>query len=75
VPFTYYETLAGGTGAGTWGPGASGTHSHMTNTKNTPIEAFELAYPLRVLEYRLRDGSGGDGAHRAGTGCAGCSRC
>jgi N-methylhydantoinase B len=67
-PFTYYETLAGGTGAGTWGAGASGTHSHMTNTKNTPIEAFELAYPLRVLEYRLRDGSGGDGRHRGGDG-------
>jgi N-methylhydantoinase B len=67
-PFTYYETLAGGTGAGPWGPGASGTHSHMTNTKNTPIEAFELAYPLRVVEYRLRDGSGGRGEHRGGDG-------
>jgi N-methylhydantoinase B len=68
APFTYYETLAGGTGAGSWGPGASGTHSHMTNTKNTPIEAFELAYPLRVVEYRLRDGSGGDGTHHGGDG-------
>jgi N-methylhydantoinase B len=66
--FTYYETLAGGCGAGPWGPGTSGTHSHMTNTKNTPIEAFELAYPLRVVEYRLRDGSGGGGAHRGGDG-------
>jgi N-methylhydantoinase B len=66
--FTYYETLAGGTGAGSWGPGASGTHSHMTNTKNTPIEAFESAYPLRVVEYRLRDGSGGLGEHRGGDG-------
>jgi N-methylhydantoinase B len=67
-PFTYYETLAGGTGAGSWGPGADATHSHMTNTKNTPIEAFELAYPLRVVEYRLRDGSGGAGRHRGGEG-------
>jgi N-methylhydantoinase B len=65
---TYYETLAGGVGAGPWGPGASGTHSHMTNTKNTPIEAFELAYPLRVREYRLREGSGGAGRHVGGEG-------
>jgi N-methylhydantoinase B len=66
--FTYYETLAGGCGAGPWGPGADGTHSHMTNTRNTPIEAFELAYPLRVVEYRLRPGSGGRGQHRGGEG-------
>ena len=66
--FTYYETLAGGTGAGPWGPGADGTHSHMTNTRNTPVEAFELAYPLRVVEYRLRQGSGGTGAARGGEG-------
>jgi N-methylhydantoinase B len=66
--FTYYETLAGGTGAGSWGTGADGTHAHMTNTKNTPIEAFELAYPLRVVEYALRDGSGGTGTHRGGLG-------
>ncbi len=68
TPFTYYETLGGGAGAGPWGPGADGTHSHMTNTKNTPIEAFELAYPLRVVEYQLRDGSGGAGRHRGGEG-------
>jgi N-methylhydantoinase B len=67
-PFTYYETLGGGCGAGPWGPGTSGTHSHMTNTRNTPIEAFELAYPLRVVAYRLRDGSGGAGQHRGGDG-------
>lgn len=66
--FTYYETLAGGTGAGPWGPGADGTHSHMTNTRNTPVEAFELAYPLRVVEYALRPGSGGEGRHRGGWG-------
>ncbi len=68
LAFTYYETLAGGTGAGPWGPGADGTHSHMTNTRNTPVEAFELAYPLRVVEYRLREGSGGAGASRGGEG-------
>ncbi len=66
--FTYYETLAGGTGAGPWGPGADGTHSHMTNTRNTPVEAFELAYPLRIVEYRLREDSGGAGHHRGGQG-------
>jgi N-methylhydantoinase B len=66
--FTYYETLGGGCGAGPWGAGTSGTHSHMTNTRNTPVEAFELAYPLRVVEYRLRDGSGGEGTHRGGDG-------
>ena len=66
--FTYYETLAGGTGAGPWGPGHDGVQSHMTNTKNTPVEAFELAYPLRVVEYRLRHGSGGTGRHRGGDG-------
>ncbi|MFP4311746.1 MAG: hydantoinase B/oxoprolinase family protein [Nitriliruptoraceae bacterium] len=68
APFTYYETLAGGCGAGPWGSGADGTHSHMTNTRNTPIETFELAYPLRVVEYRLRSGSGGQGQHRGGEG-------
>ena len=66
--FSYYETLGGGAGAGPWGPGTSGVQVHMTNTQNTPVEAFEVAYPLRVLEYRLRDGSGGDGVHRGGDG-------
>ncbi len=46
----------------------SGVHTHMTNTRNTPVEAFEVAYPLRVVEYRLRDGSGGAGRHRGGDG-------
>jgi N-methylhydantoinase B len=67
-PFTYYETIAGGQGARPTKPGMSGVQTHMTNTKNTPVEAFELAYPLRVLAYRLRDGSGGDGRHRGGDG-------
>ncbi len=66
--FSYYETLGGGAGAGPWGPGTSGVQVHMTNTRNTPVEAFEVAYPLRVVEYRLRDGSGGDGLHHGGDG-------
>lgn len=66
--FSYYETLAGGIGAGPQGPGLSGTHSHMTNTLNTPIEALENALPLRVQGYRLRRDSGGLGRHRGGDG-------
>jgi len=66
--FTYYETVAGGQGAGPWGPGADAIQSHMTNTANTPIEAFELAYPMRVRELRLREGSGGTGQHAGGRG-------
>jgi N-methylhydantoinase B len=66
--FAYYETLAGGMGAGAAGPGESAVHSHMTNTLNTPVEALEYAYPLLVWEYGLRRGSGGDGAHRGGDG-------
>jgi N-methylhydantoinase B len=54
-PFTYYETIAGGCGATREHAGASATHSHMTNTLNTPIEALEHAYPLRVEVYALRD--------------------
>ena len=66
--FTYYETIAGGCGAGPIRDGASATHSHMTNTLNTPVEALEHAYPLRVEEYALREGSGGMGKHRGGDG-------
>ena len=66
--FAYYETIAGGVGAGPHGAGASGTHAHMTNTLNTPIEALEAAYPLRVTRYRLRRRSGGAGRHRGGDG-------
>ena len=68
APFSYYETLAGGQGARPRHDGMSGVHTHMTNTRNTPVEAFELAYPMRVLEYRLRDGSGGTGTYRGGEG-------
>jgi len=67
-PFTYYETLAGGAGAGPSGPGASAVHTAMTNTRNTPIEALEHAYPLKVLRYAIRRGSGGEGRHRGGDG-------
>ena len=66
--FAYYETIAGGAGAGPHGGGASGIHTHMTNTLNTPIEALEAAYPLRVTRYALRAGSGGQGRHRGGDG-------
>jgi N-methylhydantoinase B len=68
TPFAYYETMAGGMGAGPRGDGLSGVHVHMTNSLNTPIEALEHAYPLRVRRYELRRGSGGAGAHRGGDG-------
>lgn len=66
--FTYYETLAGGAGAGPQGPGASGVHTHMTNTLNTPVEALEHAYPVRVERYALRENSGGAGRFAGGDG-------
>lgn len=66
--FAYYETIGGGEGALPFRPGMSGVQTHMTNTMNTPIEALELAYPLRVEEYRLRDGSGGAGRSPGGLG-------
>jgi N-methylhydantoinase B len=68
MPFAYYETLGGGVGAGPAGDGLSGVHCHMTNTLNTPVEALEYAYPLRVRRYSLRPGSGGTGRHRGGDG-------
>lgn len=67
-PFVYYETIGGGHGAGPLGDGLSGRHSHMTNTRNTPVEALEYAVPVRVLEYALREGSGGEGHFRGGDG-------
>jgi N-methylhydantoinase B len=66
--FAYYETLAGGMGGGPFGPGESGVHSHMTNTLNTPVEALEFAYPLRVTRFGLRRDSGGVGEHPGGDG-------
>jgi len=67
-PFAYYETIAGGMGARPTKPGVSGVHTHMTNSLNTPAEALEYAYPLRVWRYSLRPGSGGNGKHRGGAG-------
>ena len=67
-PFAYYETLGGGAGAGRARPGASGVHSHMTNTMNTPVEALEYAYPFRVASYALREGTGGMGRCPGGDG-------
>ncbi|HEX6716481.1 MAG TPA: hydantoinase B/oxoprolinase family protein, partial [Pyrinomonadaceae bacterium] len=66
--FSYYETVAGGMGARPAAEGMSGVHTHMTNSLNTPAEALEYAYPLRVREYRLRKGSGGAGKQRGGDG-------
>lgn len=66
--FSYYETVAGGMGARPTLDGMSGVHTHMTNSLNTPAEALEYAYPLRVREYRLRKGSGGEGKQRGGDG-------
>jgi N-methylhydantoinase B len=67
-PFAYYETIAGGMGARPGKDGVSGVHTHMTNSLNTPAEALEHAYPLRVRRYSLRPGSGGGGTHRGGDG-------
>jgi N-methylhydantoinase B len=67
-PFAYYETIAGGMGARPTNPGVSGVHTHMTNSLNTPTEALEYAYPLRVRRYSLRPGSGGAGKQRGGDG-------
>ncbi len=67
-PFAYYETIAGGMGARPGKSGVSGVHTHMTNSLNTPAEALEYAYPLRVQRYSLRPGSGGGGEHRGGDG-------
>ena len=68
APFAYYETLGGGHGAGPTWDGASGMQAHMTNTLNTPIEAFEHLFPMRVRRYTLRKGSGGRGRHKGGEG-------
>lgn len=67
-PFTYYETIAGGMSARPTKPGVSGIHTHMTNSLNTPAEALEYSYPLRVRSYSLRAGSGGNGKFNGGDG-------
>ena len=64
----YYETMGGGMGAGAKNDGLSAIQTHMTNTLNTPIEALELNYPLRVVQYAVRHGSGGQGLQRGGDG-------
>ena len=67
-PFAYYETIAGGMGARPTKDGVSGVHTHMTNSLNTPVEALESAYPLRVRQYSLRPNSGGSGQYTGGDG-------
>jgi N-methylhydantoinase B len=66
--FTYYETIGGGQGGSAQGPGPSAVHVAMSNTLNTPVEALEIAYPLRVERYALRAGSGGAGRNPGGDG-------
>jgi N-methylhydantoinase B len=66
--FAYYETVAGGMGARPSCDGMSAVHTHMTNSLNTPAEALEYAYPLRVRVYRVRKNSGGRGRQRGGDG-------
>ncbi|HEX8181464.1 MAG TPA: hydantoinase B/oxoprolinase family protein [Pyrinomonadaceae bacterium] len=66
--FAYYETIAGGMGARAHMDGLSGVHTHMTNSLNTPVEALEYAYPLRVRAYQLRANSGGRGRYEGGAG-------
>lgn len=66
--WTFYETLGGGQGASSAGPGPSAVHVGMSNTLNTPIESLERATQLRIERYSLRDGSGGAGRHRGGDG-------
>lgn len=66
--FAYYETIAGGAGGGPAGPGAHAVQTHMTNTRNTPIEALESELPVRLLAFTVRRGSGGAGSRRGGDG-------
>ena len=68
--FTYYETIGGGQGACSDADGPSGVHVAMSNTLNTPVEALELEFPLRAVEYAVRRGSGGAGRHHGGDGVA-----
>lgn len=66
--FGYYETIAGGSGAGATWSGTSGVHVHMTNTRITDAEVFERRYPVILREFSLREGSAGKGRHRGGEG-------
>jgi len=67
-PYAYYETSPGGAGASLQGPGAHVVQTHMTNTRNTPVEELELSYPVRLLSLEARRNSGGKGQHRGGDG-------
>lgn len=67
-PFSYYETTGGGSGGGPSWKGHDATHTHMTNTMNTPVEVLENYYPMRVLKYEIRKNSGGKGRFRGGEG-------
>ena len=66
--FGYYETIAGGSGAGPTWNGSSGVHTHMTNTRITDTEVFERRYPVLLREFSIRNGSGGNGQHPGGHG-------
>jgi 5-oxoprolinase (ATP-hydrolysing) len=66
--YQYYETIAGGSGAGPGYRGASGVQTHMTNSRLTDPEVLERRFPVRLVEFSLRPGSGGAGAHRGGDG-------
>lgn len=66
--WNYYETVGGGMGAGPLGGGLSAVQTHMTNTRNTPVESLEMHYPLRIRRYEIRRGSGGAGARHGGDG-------
>ncbi|MEQ1948759.1 MAG: hydantoinase B/oxoprolinase family protein [Bryobacteraceae bacterium] len=68
APFAYYETIAGGMGASSAHEGQSAVHTHMTNSWNTPVEAFEHQFPLRIESYKVRKKSGGKGKHNGGDG-------
>jgi N-methylhydantoinase B/oxoprolinase/acetone carboxylase alpha subunit len=67
-PFAYYETIAGGMGAGPEHHGQSATHTHMTNSWNTPVEALEHQLPIRIRRYSIRRASGGKGSRHGGDG-------
>src|SRR5581483_10802498 len=66
--YAYYETVAGAMGARPTKDGVSGVHTYMTNSLNTPAEALEYAYPLKMRKYAIRRGSGGTGRYRGGDG-------
>ena len=66
--WSYYETIGGGAGASANAEGLSAIQTHMTNTQNTPIEVLEMNYPLRIIKYEIRNGSGGKGRHYGGDG-------